>query len=116
MPQALVTIGTTPLPAPSEYGLPQEDVGEIYYDELGGAHRDRVRQGRLRVPLGWSHATDDEVVTIKTAVAPATFQATFYVPGGTALTKTMMCEGIDIDIVNYHGQARWQVRLVLIEQ
>lgn len=116
---ASVTIGSTPLPAPSKFAPSRFDIDAegTKRNEQGYLQRYRVRQGLYRLELEWAGITDAQASTIDTATAPSTFSATFDTPGGS-VTKTMYVGDRQFDEVKHAGMAtekRWDVKIALIE-
>ena len=116
---ASVTIGTTPLPAPSKFAPSCFDIDAegTKRNEQGYLQRDRVRQGLYRLELEWTGITSAQASTIDTATAPSTFSVTFDTPAGQ-VTKTMYVGDRQFDEVKHAKMAttpRWDVKLALIE-
>lgn len=116
---SLVTIGATPLPAPSRYTPSRFDIDSegTKRNEEGYLQRDRIRQGLYRLELEWTGITDAQASAIDTATAPSTFSVTFDGPGGS-VTKTMYVGDRQFDMVQHAKMAsdtKWNVKLALIE-
>lgn len=110
---ALINIDGVDLPAPSKYKPPNFDLDseDSNRNELGIMQRDRIRDEIFKLELEWKGITSSQLATIKAAVKPAEFQATFITEVGP-ITKTMYAGDRNIDMAKYnddYNKIRWDI-------
>ena len=119
---ALITVGTTALPNPSEYSVSRADLDSdnTGRTESGVLHRDRVRAGVYKIQAKFN-VTKAELKTITDAVAAASFAVTFFDPTTSSdPTKTMYVGDRAARLSKYVDEAApadsyWELTLDLIE-
>lgn len=116
---AILNIDGVDLPAPSSFKLPDFDLdsSDTNRNELGVLQRDRVRQGIFKIELEFKGITSSQLATIKEAIKPASFQATFPTEKGF-VTKTMYAGDRNTEIAKYNSEIneiRWNISFNLTE-
>lgn len=115
---ALITIGSTTLPDPSEYSVSLQDIDSenTRRTEAGVLTRDRVRAGVYKIQATWKvNKTDLKKIT--DAVSPAKFSVTFFDPTTSSNpTKDMYVGDRMARLIHLEsGQSLWELTLSLIE-
>ena len=119
---AIITIGSTELPAPVEYTVTLQDIDSenTRRTESGILTRDRVRAGVYKIQATWKvNKTDLKIIT--DAISPAKFSVTFFDPTtSTSPTKSMYCGDRAGKLVllkdpNNPGESLWELSTSLIE-
>src|SRR5690554_58142 len=111
---ALITIGSTELPAPVEYSVSLQDIDSenTRRTEAGILTLDRVRAGVYKIQVAWK-VTKTQLKTITDAISPAKFSVTFFDPTtSTSPTKSMYCGDRDANLVLNKvspGDSRWEL-------
>jgi len=115
---AIITIGSTELPAPVEYTVTLQDIDSenTRRTEAGILTRDRVRAGVYKIQATWKvNKTDLKKIT--DAVSPAKFSVTFFDPTTSSNpTKDMYVGDRTARLIHLEsGQSLWELSLSLIE-
>lgn len=115
---AIITIGSTELPAPVEYTVTLQDIDSenTRRTEAGILTRDRVRAGVYKIQATWKvNKTDLKKIT--DAVSPAKFSVTFFDPTTSTNPTRPMYVGDRMARLIYleSGQSLWELSLSLIE-
>ncbi len=110
---AMINIDGTDLPAPSKFKPPNMDLDseDSKRNELGVMQRDRIRADVFKLELEWKAITSSQLATIKAAIHPARFEATFVTEVGY-VTKTMYVSDRNIEMVKYdedYNKIRWDL-------
>lgn len=117
---ALIRIGTTDLPGPSEYSVTLQDIDSenTRRTEAGVLTRDRVRAGVYKIQAKWK-VSKAQLKIITDALAPAKFNVTFFDPTtSTNPTRSMYCGDRDANLVLNKASpddSRWELSVSLIE-
>jgi hypothetical protein len=114
---AIISIGGVAMPSPTSFKPPEYDLhsGDTGRDGTGTMHIERVRQGIHKINLEWKGITSSQLNTIKAAIKPASFYATFPTSGGN-ITCRMYAGDRNIELAIYNdGNIRWNMTLDLIE-
>ena len=115
---ALIKIGSTTLPDPTEYSVSLQDIDSenTRRTEAGILTRDRVRAGVYKIQATWK-VNKTELKTITDAVKPAQFSVTFFDPTtSTNPTRPMYVGDRTANLLHLEsGQSLWELTLSLIE-
>ena len=116
---AMITIDGIELPSPSKYKPPNMDLDseDSKRTELGVLQRDRIRAEVFKLELEWKGITSSQLATIKAAIRPASFEATFVTEIGY-ITKTMMAGDRNIEMVKFdedYNKIRWDLSCNFVE-
>ena len=118
---AMITIGTTDLPAPVEYSVTRQDLDSenTGRSETGVLQRVRVRAGIYTVKPTW-RVTKTQLKIITDAIAAASFSATFFDPTtSSSPTKTMYAGNRESKLIKFktgdESNSLWELSVELIE-
>ena len=118
---AMIRIGSTDLPEPSEYSVSLQDIDSenTKRTETGVLSRDRVRAGVYKIQVTWK-VTKTQLKTITDALAPAQFSVTFFDPTTSSNpTKNMYSGDKSGKLVLYKtdspNESQWELTTSLIE-
>lgn len=119
---ALISIGGTDLPSPTEYSVFLQDIDSenTKRTETGILTRDRVRAGVYKIEVAWK-ITKAQMKTITDALIPAKISVTFFDPTTSSTsTKDMYCgdrSGKMMKAFNpsVPGENMWEFSTSLIE-
>lgn len=119
---AIITIGSTELPAPVEYTVSLQDIDSenTRRTEAGILTRDRVRGGVYKIQVAWK-VTKTQLKTITDAISPAQFSVTFFDPTTSTDPTKYMYSGdrtgklILLKDPNNPGESLWELSTSLIE-
>ena len=119
---AIITIGSTELPAPVEYTVSLQDIDSenTRRTEAGILTRDRVRGGVYKIQATWK-VTKTQLKMITDAVTPAKLSVTFFDPTtSTNPTRDMYCGDRAGKLVllkdpNNPSSSLWELSTSLIE-
>lgn len=118
---ALITIGSTDMPAPTKYTVTLQDIdsANTARTETGELIRDRIRGGVYKIGVTWlvEHA---QIKTITDAIAADKFSVTFFDPTtNTYKTCDMYCGDRSGELKFYKANAEskslWELTTSLIE-
>ncbi len=118
---ALITIGSTDMPAPTKYTVTLQDIdsANTARTETGVLIRDRVRAGVYKIEVTWL-VEHTQIKTITDAIAADKFQVTFFDPTtNTNKTCYMYCGDRSGDLIFYNAndpsKSLWKITTSLIE-
>lgn len=76
----VLTVGGTPLPAPTSYTVTRNDLdgSGTQRSENGTLHRDRIRGGIYTIEAEWEYLSVSGLNTLTAAFSPASFSVTFF--------------------------------------
>lgn len=118
---ALITIGSTPIKAPSEYKVSRSDLdsSNSVRNESGVLNRERVREGVYKIECKWANITQTQLKAITDRINPVSFEVAFYDPTDSATkTATMYAGDRSAEMVlddTTFGNTRWTFAVNLIE-
>ena len=119
---AIITIGSTELPAPYKYRVLLQDIDSenTRRTEVGVLNRDRVRAGVYKIEVAWK-VTKTQLKTITDAIKPAKFSVTFFDPTTSTKPTRDMYSGdrigelISLEDPENPNESLWELSTSLIE-
>ena len=116
---AMITVGATALPNPTDYQVTRSDLDSdnTSRSEAGVLQRDRVRAGIYKLQLTF-RVTRANLKVITDAIAPASFAVTFFDPTtSSSPTKTMYAGDRAAKLIQSvdGGESYWDLSVDLIE-
>jgi hypothetical protein len=114
---AIITIGSTVLPSPSDWTVGVMDISKAERNASGTMIIERVTTKR-KIELSWKFLSAANLSTVLNAVAPVSFSVTYPDPvTNSNLTKTFFCGDRSVGMIDYPGGvARYKdVKFNLVE-
>ncbi len=118
---ALIKIGTTDMPSPSEYEVSIHDLDSenTKRTETGVLFRDRVRAGVYKIEVTWK-VSGTELQIIASSLSPSKFSVTFFDPtSATNAVTDMYCGPKSGKLIKYDNSnpsnSIWELTASLIE-
>lgn len=112
----ILTIDGVVLPPPMKYSVEYNDLdsSDTGRTEDGMLHRVRVRHDVVKIKVSWEQVSTETANLILGAIAPDSFEVTYYF--GTQKAATMYAGNRSCDVlrINYN-QAKWNISFDLIE-
>ena len=104
-------------PSPTGYSLDVQDIDspDTGRGETGYMSRERVREGIYKLSLTFTNLTSDEVLGIKRAIKPESFQVQLF--DGELVTKKMYAGNKKLDLKSIDDEANcfWDMSFSLTE-
>lgn len=112
----VLSIDGVSLPAPMSYSVEYNDLDapDTGRSEDGMLHRVRVRHDVAKIKLSWEQLTTETADIILNAIAPDSFEVTYYF--GVQKTATMYAGNRSCELRRINnGQAKWNISFDLVE-
>ncbi|MPW25943.1 hypothetical protein GC105_09085 [Alkalibaculum sp. M08DMB] len=118
---AMITIGGTALPNPSEYSVVLQDIDSenTKRSETARLSRERLRAGVYKIEIGWIGLTRAQLKLITDALKPAKVSVQFFDPTSASNPTAQMYAGDRTGKLNTYlqegAQSYWDINFSLTE-
>ena len=119
---ALITIDGVVMPEPVHYSIPMGDMdsSDSTYSESGIRFRNRIRQGIIKLDLGW-RVSGNDACTLLAAIMPSKVSVKYFDPrSNTFELADMMVEDRSCDFITFDNGSNphsnmWEISFSLVQ-